>query len=359
MLLEANIDSDGEIQSATPLPEEFQLVNGPLRKLLDWTKAQAQALAKRFEDRRNEGWVRECHGDMHLGNMLLEHDEVVIFDGIDFNPELRWIDVMNEIAFSVMDLADRNRPDYANRLLNTYLEHTGDYSGLDVLPFYRTYRALVRAKVAHLGWKQHESSETSLRQELAMKRQEYINLAIKLIEPKKPRLMITHGLSGSGKSFGTLGLVESLGAVRVRSDVERKRLAGLDRLENSQEMPKADLYSSASTEATYSHLAKCAERIITAGFPTILDATFLKARHRAMMRALAERLGVPYVILDFEATEEQLRERITNRLKQGADPSEANLDVLEQQIKTREPLTPEEQPFVWPVNSQQAKGGTP
>jgi predicted kinase len=286
--------------------------------------------------------------------MILDDVEIVIFDGIEFNPELRWIDVMNEIAFSMMDLADRNRPDYAHRLLNVYLEHTGDYSGLDVLPFYITYRALVRAKVAHLGFKQHEKSETSIRKELATKRQEYINLALKLIEPKKPLVIITHGVSGSGKSFGTQSLVESLGAVRVRSDVERKRLAGVTRLEGWCLTFKGDPYSSAATESTYRRLADCAEHIITAGFPVILDATFLKARHRAMMRVLAERLQVAFLILDFEATDEQLRERITKRMNEGRDPSDANLDVLEQQIKTREPLTPGEQEFVISVNTQQA-----
>lgn len=345
-LLEADIDSEGNVRSESESPEDFQPANESLLGLLAWTQAQAKRLSQRFDDRRNEGQVRECHGDMHLGNMLLENEKIVIFDGIEFNPELRWIDVMNEIAFCLMDLADRNRPDYAHRLLNIYLEHSGDYGGLDVLPFYITYRALVRAKVAHLRYKQQEPSETSLRQELKAKRQEYIHLATKLIEPKKPLVIITHGLSGSGKSFGTQSLVESLGAVRVRSDVERKRLAGLGRLAESQSKPEAGLYSAASTEATYHYLAKCAEHIIAAGYPAILDATFLKASHRAMMRDLAKRLDVPYVILDFEASEAQLRERITKRLEQGADPSEANLEVLEHQLKTREPLTPEEQLFV-------------
>lgn len=354
VLLGAEIDLEGQILSESQLAEDFQSTHGSLLGLLAWTKSQAKRLSKRFEDRRNEGAIRECHGDMHLGNMLLENDEVVIFDGIEFNAELRWIDVMSEIAFSLMDLADRDRRDYAHRLLNIYLEHTGDYPGLDVLPFYLTYRALVRAKVAHLASAQHDSDEPGLSQELVTKRREYIDLATKFIKPGNPRIIITHGLSGSGKSFGTQNLVESLGAVRVRSDVERKRLAGLDRLENSPAKRADDLYSSISTDATYQHLAKCARHIIAAGFPAILDATFLKANHRDMMRELAEHLSVPFVILDFEASEEQLRQRIANRLTQGADPSEANLDVLEHQLETREPLKPEEQQFVIPVNTEEA-----
>ncbi len=348
------IDADGNIIGDSNLPKEFQQTEKPLQKLLIWTQTQTKHLSRRFEDRRSEGFIRECHGDMHLGNMLLEHDEIVIFDGIEFNAKLRWIDVMNEIAFCLMDLADWNRPDYAHRLLNIYLEHTGDYRGLDVLPFYLTYRALVRAKVAHLSWRQHENNEPDIRQELATKRQEYIELALKFIEPKRPLVIITHGLSGSGKSFGTQGLVESLGAVRVRSDVERKRLAGLNRLEQSQSKLEAGLYSSGSTTATYQHLAKCAEHIVIAGFPAILDATFLKAEHRLMMRELANRLNVPFMILDFKATKEQLRKRIRNRLKEGADPSEASLDVLEYQLKNQEPLGPEELEFSIPVNTEAA-----
>ena len=353
-LLEAKIDADGNRIGDSNLPKEFHQTEKPLQKLLIWTQTQANRLSQRFEDRRREGFIRECHGDMHLGNMLLEHDEIVIFDGIEFNAKLRWIDVMSEIAFCLMDLADWNRADYAHRLLSSYLEHTGDYLGLDVLPFYLTYRALVRAKVAHLGWQQHDNNESDIRQELATKRQEYIELALKFIEPKQPLVIITHGLSGSGKSFGTLGLGELLGAVRVRSDVERKRLAGLRYSEQSGSKLESGLYSAVSTEATYQHLATCAEHIVMAGFPAIVDATFLKAEHRWMMRELAKRLNVPFVILDFEATEEQLRERITNRLKQGADPSEASLDVLEYQLKNQEPLGPEELEFSIPVNTDAA-----
>ncbi len=353
-LLEQDLDATGRPLGESRLPAEFHDTQNQLQQLLAWTQTQAGRLGSRFEERRQEGAVRECHGDMHLGNMLLEDDEIVIFDGIEFNANLRWIDVLSEVAFCLMDLADRNRPDFAHRLLNAYLERTGDYRGLDVLPFYLTYRALVRAKVAHLGWKQHEEHETEIRHQLASKRQEYLDLATRFTEPRQPMLMITHGLSGSGKSFGTQPVVESLGAVRVRSDVERKRLAGLERTQKSQSGWEDNLYSAASTEATYQHLTDCAEHILAAGFPAIVDATFLKAKHRALMREMAGRLNVPFLILDFQATDEQLRERITERLNQGADPSEANLDVLDYQIKNREPLTREEQAFVIPVNTADA-----
>ncbi|MCA9070761.1 MAG: AAA family ATPase, partial [Planctomycetaceae bacterium] len=286
-------------------------------------------------------------------NMVLDNEEIVIFDGIDFNPDLRWIDVMSEVAFCTMDLTDRKRPDLARRLLNAYLEQSGDYVGVDLLPFYLTYRSLVRAKVAHLGWQQHEEEEHELRQSLTHQRQEYLDLATQYTKPGSPELLITHGLSGSGKSVGTQRVVEELGAIRVRSDVERKRLAGLQAMDNSHSSIQSDLYSSTSTEATYHRLAQAAEHIIRAGFTAILDATFLKAEQRTMMRNLAERLQVPFRILDFQASDEQLRERITRRLAEGADPSEANVEVLEYQIQNREPLTADELTTTILVNTEE------
>ncbi len=353
VLFEQDIDAAGRLQGQSRLPGELLSTDELLKTLLSWTQTQARQLSGRFAERKNEGAVRECHGDMHLGNMLLEDGEIVIFDGIEFNADLRWNDVMSEIAFCLMDLADRRRPDFAHRLLNVYLEHAGDYGGLDVLPFYLSYRALVRAKVAHLGWRQHEESDTAGRAELAGRREDYIGLAESFTTPRRPRLMITHGLSGSGKSFGTQPLIESLGAVRVRSDVERKRLAGLQRSDKSRSELEGGLYSADSTRDTYRHLARCAEQIAKAGFPAIVDATFLKAEHRTWMRELAERLGVPFVILDFRARDEVLRQRIADREQQGADPSEAGLEVLDYQIQTREPLTPEELSFAIAVDTEE------
>jgi len=351
-LLEQDLDASGSLVGEDRLHRELRSSRSRLHMLLDYTRSEAARLSERFEQRRREGAVRECHGDMHLGNMLLDGDDVLIFDGIDFNADLRWIDVQSEIAFCVMDLFDRNRRDFAYRLLNGYLERTGDYAGLDVSPFYLTYRALVRAKVAHLGWQQHGEDESEIREKLRDSRQDYLDLATSLAVPEPPpQLLITRGVSGSGKSFGTEDLIESLGAIRVRSDVERKRLAGMDRLDQSHSKVKNDLYSEGFTRQTYQHLAECAEAILRSGFTAIVDATFLKTDQREMMRSLANRLDVPFHLLDFQADEEQLRERISKRLEAGADPSEANLDVLNLQLRNCEALTPEEQANAIPVNT--------
>ncbi len=169
---------------------------------------------------------------MHLGNMILEGDGVTIFDCIEFNREFRWIDVMNEVAFCTMDLEDRGRPDCANRFINAYLQYTGDYDGLAVLRFYSAYRAMVRAKIAQIRIRQEQLSR-EVEPELYDELYAYLDSTQRYINPPSPNLLITHGLSSSGKTVGTQSLVESTGAVRIRSDVERKRLVGCDAQSNS------------------------------------------------------------------------------------------------------------------------------
>ena len=190
---------------------------------------EEEELTRRGDDlkvRKKNGFIRECHGDMHLGNMFLVEDSITIFDCIEFNPNLRWIDVASEVAFCTMDLQDRGRADLARRFLNGYLECSGDYSALAVFPLYFAYRALVRAKVAQLRRSQGEESPVEsdrLSRELA----NYLELAHRSTRPRTSFLAITHGVSGSGKTQGSQAVVERMAAIRIRSDLERKRLAGV------------------------------------------------------------------------------------------------------------------------------------
>ncbi len=221
---------------------------------------------------------------------------MVIFDCLEFNDNLRWIDVASDVAFLTMDLEDRGRPDLAHRFVNGYLEATGDYGLLALLPFYLTYRAMVRAKVAGIRLGQSDLSA----QEAEHTRQafgSYLDLAEQYTRPSRPRLLITHGLSGSGKTFATQPLVDATGVIRLRSDVERKRLFGLAPLERSSSRSDVDLYAPDSTQRTYAHLAQQAARVIEAGFTVLVDATFLKRAQRDAFRRLAARLGVPFTIL--------------------------------------------------------------
>jgi aminoglycoside phosphotransferase family enzyme/predicted kinase len=312
-----------------------------LRWLEMWTEFEQRALCLAFCARRQEGLVRECHGDLHLGNIAILDGVPVIFDCIEFSDTLRWIDVMNEIAFVLMDLRARRRADLAWRLLNRYLENTGDYTGLAVLRFYMVYRALVRAKVSALRACEPGVTDAT-RKRLAAEVGDYIGLARDLATEHRPALLITHGVSGSGKTSATQSLVEAVGAVRIRSDIERKRLYGLGPLARSGAGLNAGIYAPGSTRVTYMRLYKLAREIIGTGRPVLVDATFLKAADRERFRALAACLEVPFVILDFHAPLPVLRERILRRQREAADASEADTGVLESQLAGLEPLTPEE-----------------
>ena len=324
-------------------------VHSRIARLRDWSLREFAGHRGEFESRRRAGFVRECHGDMHLGNMILDGEEVVLFDCIEFNEHLRWIDVASEVAFCTMDLEDRGRADFARRFLNAYLEITGDYAGLTVLPFYRTYRALVRAKVAQLRADQPGVEAEDLRK-LRTEVLGYLTLAERYTQPARPFLLVTHGFSGSGKTTSTQGVVETLGAIRVRSDVERKRLAGLEALSRTSSGVEQDLYSKDATTKTYAKLAELAGQVLRAGFSVIVDATFLKRQQRKEFRKLGERLHVPFLILDFQAREETLRHRVKDRARAGSDASEAGLAVLEHQLRTREPLAADELPSALPVD---------
>ena len=312
-----------------------------LRELRLWTKREFAARGEALAARRKQGFVRECHGDLHLRNIVLLDGRPVPFDCIEFNAELRWIDVMSEVAFLAMDLEDRGRRDLAWRFLGRYLEATGDYAGLAVLPFYLVYRALVRAKV-HLLRSRQGGLRRPERARLSRAFEDYLGLASRLAAPRLPALLLAHGLSGSGKTTFTQTLIEALGAIRVRSDLERKRAHGMAPLASSGSGIGKGLYSAVVNTATYRRLGELAQEALRAGFPVVVDGAFLKRSERDAFRAIAERLEVPFVILDFHAPLEALRARITLRLGRADDASEANLAVLEHQVGAREPLTPAE-----------------
>ncbi len=313
-----------------------------LGELRHATETAYTACEGRFEERRAQRSVRECHGDLHFGNIALIGGEPIPFDGIEFNPELRWIDVMSEIAFPVMDLLQHRRPDFAYRLLNVYLEATGDYGGVSVLRFYIAYRATVRAKVGAIRAAQAGIPGREAANALADCRS-YIALARDALDRKRPALIITHGLPGSGKSTFAQAALERWHAVRVRSDVERKRLFGLAPLASSRSRAGGGLYGAAATCRTYARLLELARELLVAGFPVIVDAAFLKRGERDQFRALARSLAVPFAIASIEAGEATLRARILKRQRQANDVSEADLAVLGRLQAVQQPLSQLEQ----------------
>ena len=307
--------------------------------LAAWSREEYARLAAVFAERRRTGFVRECHGDLHLGNIALIDDRPVIFDCIEFDAQLRWIDVINEVAFLCMDLAERGRADFANRLLNRYLEASGDYAGLRCLPFYLVYRALVRAKVAGLRAAQETAADSRHQLEISA---QYLAFAGRAILPRPRQLLIMHGVSGSGKSWVSQALVERLGALRLRSDVERKRLCGLPALARSASAVDCGLYDEDMTRTTYRQLLRSAREVLAAGFPVLIDAAFLRRWQREMFCELAAQLNVPWRIISCRADDATLRRRIVAREQSGGDASEADLAILDHQLRSSDPLSPAE-----------------
>jgi hypothetical protein len=312
-----------------------------LDRLRDWTGREHAARATAFRGRLEHGFVRECHGDLHLGNIARIDGELTVFDCIEFNDTMRWIDVMSEVAFTVMDLQDRGRPDLAHRFLNAYLEITGDYPGLPVLRFYLVYRAMVRAKVARLRGAQVGSA--AARTELLEEVRGYVNLAKVDARPPRPAIVITHGLSGCGKTTLTQSLLELTGAVRIRTDIERKRMHALGPRDRRPTGIASGLYAPAATDAAYRQAAEMARAVAAAGHVAIVDATFIKRRQRDRLREVASALQVPFVIVTFTAGEATLRDRVARRAREGRDASDADIAVLEHQLRESEPLTADEQ----------------
>ena len=329
------------------LPTEASSLLGEdrIEALRHWTEREHDRHTEIFLKRKSEGFIRECHGDLHLGNMALINDRIVIFDCIEFNDTFRWIDVMSELAFIVMDLIDRERPEYAYRLLNGYLEYTGDYQGLAVFHYYLTYRAMVRAKVAAIRLEQEEKGKPE-RRNTENELQGYLELAERLSQQTQPSLILMHGLSGSGKTTIAQWLLETLGAIRIRSDIERKRLFGLLPDARSEQGIDFSIYGSQATERTYQLLKDLAEEILAAGYVVIVDATLLKAAQRQQFHRLAEITQVSFLIVDVVSSKSTMQERVRKRAEGHLDASEATVTVLEDQILHQEPFGAEELSFV-------------
>lgn len=321
------MDNLRELQRLTPSSSERQRIEHVAR----WTEGEFARRAPVFAERRAAGFVRECHGDLHLGNLVLIEGQPALFDCIEFNPQLRFIDVMSDVGFTWMDLIDHGLPRLAWRLLNGYLEATGDYAGLSTLRFYAVYRALVRAKVALIrgGQPGTPSAEREIDEHACAR---YLSVAENLTQEPRRRMVLTSGVTGSGKTTVSQHLLELLGAVRVRSDVERKRLAGVAATDHGLIGIDSGLYDAATKRHTHEQLTRAATLIIDAGFPAIVDATFLRRADRAMFRELAERLGARPTIVFCEAADETLRARVAARIARGTDASDATLEVLAHQL---------------------------
>lgn len=280
-------------------------------------------VAPDLERRRAAGMVRQCHGDLHLGNICLFQGRPTLFDAIEFNEEFACIDVFYDLAFLLMDLEARGLPDLASTVFNRYLERTGDVEVLSALPLFLSLRAAVRAHVSATmapGGQDHRYRQDALA---------YLVRAEAYLTPPPPRLLAVGGLSGSGKSRLAADLAPfvgaSPGAVALRSDVLRKRLSGVDPLTRLS----GEAYSAGMTERTYATLFEQAEQILRRGHAVIADAVFARPEQRAAIEAVAHRVGVPFDGIWLDAPADVLRARVEARRN---DASDATVSVVEQQL---------------------------
>jgi aminoglycoside phosphotransferase family enzyme/predicted kinase len=288
--------------------------------------AAASAIAMRCAN----GCIRECHGDLHAGNVVRLGSTLQAFDCLEFDEALRWIDVADELAFLHVDLSARQRPLHANAFLNGYLARGGDYAACRVLDLYRAHRALIRAKVAVLS------------QTAASRIENWLHAAEAALAPRRPQLILMSGLSGSGKTWLAHALVPLMDAVHLRSDVERRRLAGLPEAASSRSMPGAGLYTPDHNAAVYGRLEQCVTDVLAGGRSIIVDAAFLSRGDRARFADLATRFRLRVQVLRVGAPENVLRQRLAARAAAGSDASEADAAVLAWQMAHAEPLRPEE-----------------
>lgn len=336
-VLAAALENFDELTSLLTAPAE----RAQLDDLRQWTRDTYDAHAAGFDARAAGGFIRECHGDLHLGNIVLWDGSALPFDCIEFNAGLRWIDVIDEVAFLAMDFESHGRRDLAYILMNAYLESSGDYAGADLLPFYFVYRAMVRAKVNAIRASQPDATGAERDRDAAACRR-YLDVGRMHACTQRGAVIITHGYAGSGKSTLAGELVARLGAIRIRSDVERKRLHGLPTLARTNAAVGTGIYSADNNQRTYASMLAHARCIAGAGFIAIVDATFLETVQRAAFHTLAAALDVPFAIVALEAPVDCLRRRIAQRAVGLSDASEASPAVLDAQLKRAEPLTKQE-----------------
>lgn len=331
-----------------PMIDDSHLLR-QLDNLEAWTQTTFERHRELIAKRRKSGSVRECHGDLHLANITVYDGKVTVFDCIEFNEPFRWIDVINDLAFLLMDLESRREPALANLVLNTYLEYRDDFEALPLLPLYKAYRALVRAKIALFTLSNPVLAEQE-KEELMQRYRNYAQLAEDYSHIPNPYLLATVGLSASGKTCVSAAMAGELGLIRLRSDVERKRLHGLAPLEDSQSPPGENLYCADANEKTYDRLAKLASDLLAAGLPVIADSACLKERERALFASVAESQGVPFALIHCEAPEEMRKAWVRERK---GDASEATEALLESQKGWFEPLTAEESTYTAHLHTDQ------
>lgn len=302
-----------------------------------WLRGRLTRDRDAFLARVAAGRIRECHGDLHLANIVLLDGRPVAFDAIEFNPDLRWIDVAADVAFVTMDLAFRGRADLAAEVTSAWMEAADDHAAATVLPVHRAARAVVRAAVSAI-----RAAQPGCPAEVARLARDatgrYLAFARALARAARPSLIVVTGPSGSGKSTLAGTCVGRFGAVRLRSDVERKRISGMTATERPSANRVAALYSSRTTRRVYERLASLAGGLLAAGSTVVVDATCTARWQRDLLASAARDARVGLAWLEIDLPLDMLLSRVEDRARIGTDPSDATAATVRAQLAAREPF---------------------
>ena len=328
-----------------PIAENFQYVrqvvdDASINRIEYWSAQRLDRLQQRVIARHRDGFVRECHGDLHLANLARLKSGIVPFDCIEFNPSLRNIDVISDFAFLAMDLVYRKRRDLAYTLISRYLERSGDYDGMEVFGLYLVYHCMIRAKVAAIRHGERRKDRNRQRDLDEVRR--HCDVALDWIDKPRPLLIAMHGYSGAGKTWASSRLLQALPAIRLRSDIERKRLFGLEETESSNAAAGEGIYGEHAKGDVYERLCELAGRLVAWGYSVILDATFLARENRRQVDALATAVGVPLVFIHAKAGTAAMMSRVRHRAIAANVASEADTEVLAHQLEFGSGLTADE-----------------
>jgi uncharacterized protein len=301
------------------------------RQLTDDARRELNRQAALLDARREAGQVRQCHGDLHLRNIVLVDGRPTLFDGVEFNDEISCTDVQYDLAFLLMDLWRRCLPRHANAIWNRYLATTLDWQGISLLPLFLSCRAAVRAKTTATTTRVER--DPARRSELEALARQYLAMADDILHPPRPSIIAIGGFSGSGKSTLALALAPSVGAVPgaivLRSDEIRKQLCGVPALERLG----ADGYADGVSRRVYQTLIDRAAAIVGAGHTVVVDAVYARRYDRAAIERVAVDASVPFAGIWLDAPEETLMARVTSRHD---DPSDADADIIRLQ-RTHDP----------------------
>ena len=296
-----------------------------------------------LKKRVNHHFIRECHGDLHLKNICYWRDKIQLFDRIEFNEPFRFVDVMYDVAFTMMDLEFRDCQELATVFLNNYLEQTGDWEGVQLLPLYLTRQAYVRGKVNSLMLDDPNIAAED-KQEARKQAKQYYHLAWQYTQPKEGQLWMMSGLSGSGKTTVARDIAKQQRAIHLRSDAVRKHLAGID----PEAVGNGDIYRSEMTEKTYERLLEIGSLLASNGWNVILDAKYDRQYLREAVITEAKDHHLPLRIVYCTAPMDILLDRVAKR--QG-DISDATPSLLAQQQANAEPFTETEQAYVTTIET--------